>query len=203
MLIPIWPHIGTARQEPNFRQIAPYNFHELICGAVVVEWFPKYETVYAERIYEALAERELDDMTPEKLRLPKEKIERYREKALLYREGSSICVLLEIVNKHPELLPVLREYVGFVEAKLIGRGLRAGREQVRAAVEDLCDMLTDPIKWAHRWLAEFRDDPDGVVLFAHHWRRRYEALKGALEQNPTDPQRGPLSTGRLGHPKAA
>ena len=163
----------------------------------VVEWFPKYKTVYAERIYEALAERELGDMTQEILRLPKEKIERYREKALLYREGSSICALLEIANKHPELLPVLREYVGFVEAKLIGRGLRAAREQlVRAAVEDLCEMFTDPIKWARRWLTEFRDDPDGVVLFAHHCRRQYEAVKGALEQNPTDPRLGPLSAAR-------
>ena len=79
-----------------------------------MEWFPKYETVYAERIYEALAARELGDMTPEKLRLPTEKIQRYREKALLYREGSSVCALLEIANKNPKLLPVLREYVDFL-----------------------------------------------------------------------------------------
>ena len=168
----------------------------------MVEWFPKYETVYAERIYEALAKRELGDMTPEKLRLPTEKIERYLQKALLYREGSSICALLEIVNKDPKLLPLLREYVDFLEAKRVGRGLRAGRDQlVRGAVEDFCEMFTDPIKWAHRWLTEFRDDPDGVVLFAHHWRRQYEAVKGALEQNPTDPHPGPLSAGR--HSKAA
>ena len=168
----------------------------------MVEWFPKYETVYAERIYEALAARELGNMTPQKLRLPTEKMQRYREKALLYREGGSICALLEITNKNPKLLPVLREYVDFLEAKRVGRGLRAGREQlVRAAVEDLCDMFTDPIKWAHRWLTEFRDDPDGVVLFADHWRRHYEAVKGALEQYPTDPHPGPLSAGR--HSKAA
>lgn len=170
----------------------------------MVEWFPKYKTVYAERIYEALAERELGDITPEKLRLPKEKIQRYREKALLYREGSSICALLEIANKDPKLLPVLHEYVDFLEAKRVGRGLRAGREQlVRAAVEDLCDMFTDPIKWARRWLTEFRDDPDGVVLFADHWRRQYENVKGALEQNPIDPQHGAMSAGRPGHSKAA
>ena len=169
-----------------------------------VQWFPNYKTVYAERIYEALAERELGDMTPEKLRLPTEKIQRYREKALLYREGSSICALLEIANKNPKLLPVLREYVDFLEAKRVGRGLRTGGEQlVRAAVEDLCDMFTDPIKWARRWLTEFRDDPDGVVLFAHHWRRQYGVVKGALEQNPTDPHPGPLSTDRPGHSKAA
>ena len=44
-------------------------------------WFYKYETVYAGRIYEALGERALSDMTPERLRLPEEKIQRYREKA--------------------------------------------------------------------------------------------------------------------------
>ena len=65
----------------------------------MVGWFYKYETVYAERIYEALAERELGDMTPERLQVPEEKIQRYREKALLYREGMSLCALLEIVKK--------------------------------------------------------------------------------------------------------
>lgn len=165
-----------------------------------MEWFPKYTTVYAERIYEALAERELGDMTPEKLRLPVERSQGYRQKTLLYREGSSICALLEIANKDPKLLPVLREYVDFLEAKRVGRGLQAGREQlVRAAVEDLCNLFTDPIKWARRWLTEFRDDPDEIVLFADHWRRQYRAVKGALEQNPTDPHPGPLSTGRPGH----
>ena len=165
----------------------------------MVDWFRKYETAYAERIYEALAERELGDMTPEKLRLPLEKIQRYRQKALLYREGSSICALLEMANKDPKLLPVLREYVDFLEAKRVGRGLQAGREQlVRAAVEDLCNLFTDPIKWARRWLTEFREDPDGIVLFADHWRRQYQGVKSALEQNPTDPQLGPRSTGRPG-----
>ena len=56
----------------------------------MVEWFPKYETAYAERIYERLAQRERGDMTIEKLRLPREEIQRYREKALLYREDSSV-----------------------------------------------------------------------------------------------------------------
>ena len=37
-----------------------------------------------------------------------------------------------------------------------------------SSVVNLCDMFTDPIKWARRWLTEFRDDPDGVVLFADH-----------------------------------
>ena len=49
----------------------------------MVEWLYKYDTVYAERIYEALGKRELGDVTPESLQLPKEKIQRYREKALL------------------------------------------------------------------------------------------------------------------------
>ena len=123
-------------------------------------WFYKYETVYAERIYEALGKRELGDMTPESLRLPKEKIQRYREKVLLYCEGRSLCALLEIVNKDLKLLPVLREYEGFLEAKLVGRGSQPRRDQLfENAVADLSEMFADPVKWAHRWLAEFREDP--------------------------------------------
>jgi hypothetical protein len=152
----------------------------------MVGWFYKYETVYAERIYEALAERELGDMTPEKLQVPEEKIQRYREKALLYREGMSLCALLEIVKKVPKLLPVLREYEGLLEAKLLGRGSQASREQlIEGAVADLSDMLADPLKWAHRWLAEFREDPNdetGVALFADQWLQQYKAVTGTLDQ---------------------
>ena len=150
----------------------------------MLEWFYKYETVYAERIYEALGKRELGDMTPESLQLPEEKIQRYREKALLYREGRSLCALLEIVNKDLKLLPVLREYEGFLEAKLVGRGSQPRRDQLfEDAVADLSDMIADPMKWAHRWLAEFREDPNdetAVALFADHWLRQYKALKDTL-----------------------
>jgi hypothetical protein len=81
-------------------------------------------------------------------------------------------------------LPVLHEYVGFLEAKRVDRGLRAGREQlVRAAVEDLCDMFTDPIKWARRWLTEFRDDPVGRAL-----RRSLAAtIRGRKRRSRTKP----------------
>jgi len=151
-------------------------------------WFRKkpYETVYAERIYKALVDRKLGDMTPERLRLPKETNRRYREKALLYREAMSLCALLERANIDPKLLPVLREYKGVLAAKRVGRGLQANREQlIDAAVEDLSDMFTDPFKWAHRWLMEFRSDPDdmtGVVLFADHCLRQYEGAKGSLDK---------------------
>ena len=158
----------------------------------MVEWFPKYETAYAERIYEMLVRRERGDMMMEKLRLPKDKIQRYREKALLYREDSSVCALLEIANRDHKILPLLHEYVALLEAERVGRGLGADREQlVRGAVEHLCDLFTHPIKWARRWLEEFREDPDGIVLFANHWLRHYEAGKGALGRNPTDPKHGP------------
>lgn len=181
---PLWARADILRC--GLTAIVPHE--RTFGGALVVEWFPKYETAYAERIYERLAQRERGDMTIEKLRLPREEIQRYREKALLYREDSSVCALLEIANRDPKLLPFLHEYVGFLEAKRVDRGLGAGREQlVRSAVEHLCDLFTHPIKWARRWLGEFRDDPDGVVLFANHWLRHYEALKDALGRNPTDP----------------
>jgi hypothetical protein len=91
---------------------------------------------------------------------------------------------LEIVNKDLKLLPVLREYEGFLEANLVGRGSQPRRDQLfEDAVADLSDMIADPMKWAHRWLAEFREDPNdetGVTLFADHWLRQYKALKGTL-----------------------
>ena len=150
-------------------------------------WFRKrpHETVYAERIYEALAERELGDMTPEQLRLPKETHRRYREKALLYRESMSACALMVIANKDPGLKPVLREYKGILEAKRAARGLRPGRDVIDGAAEELEDMINDPFKWAHRWLMEFRDDPNdqtGVELFADHCLRQFEGARGGLDE---------------------
>jgi hypothetical protein len=49
-------------------------------------WFRRKsnERVKAERIYKTLVERELGDMTPERLRLPKATHRRYRQKALLW-----------------------------------------------------------------------------------------------------------------------
>ena len=52
------------------------------------------EKLYAERIYEALADGEIGDMTAEKLRLPKETHARYGEKnAALSRGRNTLCAV--------------------------------------------------------------------------------------------------------------
>jgi hypothetical protein len=57
--------------------------------------------VYAERLYEAFVDRELGDVTPERLLLPKQTHRRYHEKTLLCREGMSACALMVVANKDP------------------------------------------------------------------------------------------------------
>jgi hypothetical protein len=59
------------------------------------------EKLYAERIYEALADGEIGDMTAEKLRLPKETRARYGENTLHYREAVTLCALLEVADNNP------------------------------------------------------------------------------------------------------
>jgi hypothetical protein len=59
-------------------------------------WFSKktYEKAYAERLYEALAVPELGDMTPERLRLPKQTPAIPREGTVLSRAKSACALLL-------------------------------------------------------------------------------------------------------------
>ena len=97
------------------------------------------EKLCAERIYEALADGEIGDMTAEKLRLPKETRARYGENTLHYREAVTLCALLEVADKQPTTLhPVLREYENLLEAKRTGRGLNVCSREFRdAAIEDL------------------------------------------------------------------
>jgi hypothetical protein len=97
------------------------------------------EKLYAERIYEALADGEIGDMTAEKLRLPKETRARYGENTLHYREAVTLCALLEVADKQPTTLhPVLQEYENLLETKRTGRGLNVGSREFRyAPIEDL------------------------------------------------------------------
>jgi hypothetical protein len=97
------------------------------------------EKLCAERIYEALADGEIGDMTAEKLRLPKETRARYGENTLHYREAVTLCALLEVADKQPTTLhPVLQEYENLLETKRTGRGLNVGSREFRyAPIEDL------------------------------------------------------------------
>jgi hypothetical protein len=149
-------------------------------------WFRRKseDTVYAERIYQALVERELGDMTPEKLRLPDNVHQRYQEKALLWREAW-VLVGIATMAHDSQLRRVMLELSRIIQAKRARRGVRdANPDQVMYdAIDSAEDLFTDPFKWAQRWLMEFRHDADDnfmVVLFADHWQRQLNAVKHAL-----------------------
>jgi hypothetical protein len=150
-------------------------------------WFRKKsnERVYGERIYQALAVQELGDLTPERLRLPEQTHRRYREKALLFREDMTACALLLIADKDRALMPVLREYKGLLEVMRVGRGLQPSPDVIEAACRNIEDMIINPYKWAHRWLMEFRSDPDDVfmvALFADHCLRQFTAAQTSIDE---------------------
>ena len=97
------------------------------------------EKLYAERIYEALADGEIGDMTAKNCGCLKRHTLDTAKKTLHYREAVTLCALLEVGDKQPATLhPVLREYENLLEAKRTGRGLNVGsREFPYAAIEDL------------------------------------------------------------------
>jgi hypothetical protein len=150
-------------------------------------WFRKksVETIYAERIYEGLVGPEdLGDMTPQRLRLPTNTHERYREKSLFYREAWALAALATVASAQ-KLDPVLWELKRLIQAKRAKRGTSSPDEPIYSAFDSLEDLGDDPAKWAKRWLMEFRHDPDDnymVVLFADHWLRVFSAVKNAIEQ---------------------
>src|ERR1700689_4509686 len=88
-------------------------------------WFRRKsnDAVYAERIYQALVEHELGDMTPEKLRLPNNMHQRYREKALLYREAWVLVSIATEAND-PQLRRVMLEWSRLIQEKRTSRGGR-------------------------------------------------------------------------------
>jgi hypothetical protein len=155
---------------------------------MMLGWFRRKsnERVKAERIYKTLVERELGDMTPERLRLPKATHRRYRQKALIYREAWCICALAVLAHDL-HLRGVLAELVAIVEAKRIRRGLRTfGIGYLMDAAFDSLEALSaNPCKWAQHWLMDFRDDPDDNYMladFADHWQQQYAALKRAIDE---------------------
>jgi hypothetical protein len=70
--------------------------------------------------------------------------------------------------------------------KAAGRGLQMNKDQLaNAAFEDVEAMMSDPFKWAQRWLSEFRDDPNDnymVAMFADHCTRLFHAYRGGIEK---------------------
>jgi hypothetical protein len=78
-------------------------------------------------------------------------------------------------------------------AKLSSRGLQINVDELaEAAPAEVERMIADPFKWAQRWLAEFRDDPNDnymVVLFADHCLKQFQAFKHSIETTRTEPTR--------------
>jgi hypothetical protein len=144
------------------------------------------EKIKAERIYRTMIGRELGDMTPRRLRLPKGMYRRYRQKALVYREAWCLCALA-VLAYDPHLRDVLAELVTIVETKRTRRGLRnMGIGYLMDAGFDSLEVLSaNPCKWAQRWLMDFRDNPDDDYMladFAEHWQQQYADLKKALDE---------------------
>jgi len=143
------------------------------------------ETVYAERIYDALVVRELGDMTAEKLQLPSSTHQRYREKTLYYKEAWALAALATLASGG-QLRRVMAELEYLVQSKRSHRGvIDASPEQAMyAAFDSIEDLFDDRCKWGKRWLKEFRHDEDEnfmLVPFADHWQRQFNALKSAIE----------------------
>src|SRR5215831_17421612 len=91
-------------------------------GGLPMGWFnwfgrKSHETVYAGRIYEAFVDDEMGDMTPDKLRVPKEALRRYQEKALFHREAFAFAALAKAATNDPLLLRVLMELERLIVTK--------------------------------------------------------------------------------------
>jgi len=155
-------------------------------------WFkrkPSWEVQYAQNIYDGLVARNsIGDITATELRIPTALHHAYQNKIVLQREFISFVALQHVAKPGSKLEPVLLEYGNLLVQKIAERGLRINRDQLaNAAEDDVGVMIADPFKWARRWLAEFRDDPNDnymVAVFAMHCLRMHEAYKRSIEQKP-------------------
>jgi hypothetical protein len=104
---------------------------------------------------------------------------------LLQRELISFAALMQVAKK-TKLQPVMLAYGNLLVNKIAERGLQMNSDQLAmAALDDVQAMITDPFKWAQRWLSEFRDDPNDnymVALFADHCLRLHQAYERSIEQ---------------------
>jgi hypothetical protein len=152
-------------------------------------WFKKNDRVYAERLYETLAAREVGNITPQLLGIPKQQHKWYRQKALLFREFWCLCALSAVARKL-ELSPVLRELEAVVRANQKRRGFDTSNydDLLNSAFDCLQGLREKPMEWAQGWLKEFDAKPDDGALvflkFAEHWMQQFEAVTGAILKIP-------------------
>jgi hypothetical protein len=145
-----------------------------------------WEDTYAEHIYEGLVASDgLGDMTPERLRIPPAAMQHYFQKALFQRELMCLVALMSSAGPETNLCPVMVAYSKLLSQKLTARGLQFNIDQLAdASVEDVGELFKNPFDWGQKWLADFRNDPQdncGVVMFADHCQRQFNAYKHAIE----------------------
>jgi len=103
---------------------------------------------------------------------------------VLQRELISFAALASVANPESGLRPVLLAYADLLVRKAAERGLQMNKDQLaNAALDDVEAMISQPFKWAQRWLSEFGDDPkDNYIIFAEHCMRLLDAYKHDIEE---------------------
>ena len=77
---------------------------------------------------------------------------------MLQRELISFAALASVANQESGLRPVLLAYADLLVRKAAERGLQMNKDQLaNAALDDVEAMISQPFKWAQRWLSEFGD----------------------------------------------
>jgi hypothetical protein len=147
---------------------------------------PSWEETYAQNIYNGLvAHNDFGDMTALKLRIPTVLHQAYQNKILLQREMLCFVALMASAGPDTNLRPVMGAFGNLLVSQIEARGLQMNRDQLaEASMADAEKLFADPMNWAQRWLAEFRDDPNDnfmVFLFADHCSRLFQSYKGAIE----------------------
>lgn len=147
-----------------------------------------WEETYAARIYEALPysnEVGEGEITPEQLRIPPAARQRYDDKALFLRETICFVALASVAKEGTNLRPVLMAYTRLLCRKMEQRGIETDADTwAEYSFKEMEHMTQEPMDWAQKWLAEFRNNPNDsymVYNFANHCHKLFGAYKHAIE----------------------
>ena len=143
------------------------------------------EVQYSINLYQGLVDHnQFGDMTALKLRIPTSLHHAYQNKMLLQREMICFVALMQAAHPGTVLHKVMPVFGDLLVLKADERGLELTRDQLAEwSMEDVEYMFADPYKWAQRWLAEFRNNPEHtfmVFLFADHCLKLFSAYKAGI-----------------------
>jgi hypothetical protein len=149
----------------------------------------RYANYLANDIYERMAANDsVGNINALSLHIPTALHQAYQNKILRQREIMCFTVFAEAADEEKKLLPVFAAFTDLVHSKMRARGLQMNKEQFAAnAFADMEDMMAHAFRWAQRWLAEFRDDPNDdfmTVNFANHCIRLLVAYKRGIKDTP-------------------